>query len=389
MKFGQWILHLSQHLSVALCVIGMALPVASFAVAVHTKPGKTAPRAMSLAQAKGATAPKCTATPDPATITIPSPISITPNAMNGTTIGDPASVTVSIDCNQAFLVTPNYYDNFTPLAGGFAALDAINAPPGGQGIMFKTNVTGISVLLTSTPAQASSGPNGPNGGPGWPLGTISCDSGANPYCSPNPISATFTAQLVKTGPISPKTVNSITLLRFYDSDQVPPNPDGSTTKPYPNDSGSYGSLMLSQVVVSMGSCSVSGPSQNLAVTLPAVSVSALNGTGTVAGTTPFQIQYSCSSGAPLSITLSTATPGAAAGVILPPASCPTGTPATNVGVLLLQGNQQAVQFGVAQALGSSPNGILTIPYYAQYYQTGSPVSAGPVCATATFTMSYQ
>lgn len=389
MKFGQWVLHLSRRLSVALCVVGMALPSASFAVVVHTKPGKTAPRAMSLPQATGATAPKCTATPSSAVITIASPISITPNAMNGTTIGSPASVTVSIDCSQAFQLTPNYYDDFTPLAGGLATLDSINAPPGGQGIMFKTNVAGISVLLTATPAQASSGPNGRNGGTGWHLGTIHCDSGATPYCAPNPISATFIAQLVKTGPVTPGTINSIRLLRFYESDQVPPNPDGTPTTQYPNDSGSYGKLMLSKVTVALGSCSVSGPSQNLAVTLPTVSISVLNGTGTVAGTTPFSIQYSCSSGASLSITMNAATPGSAAGVILPPASCTAGTPAANVGVRLLQGNSQAVQFNVAQTLGSSPNGLLTIPYYAQYYATGTPAGAGPICATATFTLSYQ
>ncbi|TAM16866.1 MAG: type 1 fimbrial protein [Rhodanobacter sp.] len=390
MKYGPLVLHLTWRVSVVLFVAGLALPVTGFAVVVHAIPGKIAAKAMPLARAaRGATAPKCTATPSGATITIASPLSITPNAMNGTPIGDPASVTVSIDCSQAFLNTPNYYDDFTPLAGRLAARDTVNAPPGGQGIMFKTNVAGISVLLTAAPNQANSGPNGRNGGPGWHLGTISCDSGANPYCTPNPISATFTAQLVKTGPVAPSTVHSIQLLRFYESDFVPPNPDGTATTPYPNDSYSYGTLTLNAVTVSLGSCSVSGPSQGLVVTLPTISVSALNGTGMVAGTTPFQIQYSCSSGASLSITLNTATPGTASGVILPPISCAAGTPAANVGVRLLQGNQQAVDFGTAQALGASPNGTLTIPYYAQYYATGSSVGAGPVCATATFTMSYQ
>jgi type 1 fimbria pilin len=89
------------------------------------------------------------------------------------------------------------------------------------------------------------------------------------------------------------------------------------------------------------------------------------------------------------MTMTTANPGSAPGVILSPATCSGKASASNVGVQLLQGNQDAVQFNTAQAVGSSPNGTLTLPYYAQYYANNAPVGAGPVCATATFTLSYQ
>lgn len=194
----------------------------------------------------------------------------------------------------------------------------------------------------------------------------------------NTVTATFTAQLVKTGPIAPGTVSSINLLQFFDRNS---NFTGA--------SAAFGTLVLNPVIVNVSSCTVSTSKKNFAVPLPTVSASALNGTGQpVAGTTPFNIQYTCNAGSSLYITLDTNTPGTAAGVILPPASCTTGTPAANVAVRLLKGDQQPVNFGIAQPLGSSPSGTLTIPYYAQYYATGSPVGAGAVCATATFTMSY-
>jgi type 1 fimbria pilin len=388
MRRAQATLHLTRRISALLLTAGLLLPVTCLAWVVKNTAGRTPSAPVRMAQATGGQAPACTASPSSATITIPSPISIAPGTSNGK-IGNPASVTVSIDCNPAFLNTPNYYDNFTALAGQLAALDPTNAPPGGQGIMLQTNLSGIDVLLKATPTQASSGTGGPNGTPGWPIKTINCDTGKTPYCTFNPVSATFTAQLVKTGPVSPGTISSIQILQFFDSDFSPLPPNGQPANTiYTSASASYGTLTLNAVTVSMSTCNVTSQLQNFTVTLPKISTSALKSTNSVAGQTPFNIQYSCPSGWSLYMTMSTTTPGPAPGVILPPAFCPAGAPATNVGVQLLQGNQQAVNFNVAQTLGNSPNGTLTIPYYAQYYATGSPVGSGPICATATFTMSY-
>lgn len=334
--------------------------------------------------------PACTASPKNTAISIPSPVSIAPGASNGK-IGQPSPpVTVSIDCLQAYAGTPNYYDNFTLQTGQLAPVDLTNAPPGGSGIMLQTNVPGIDVLLTATPTQASSGNNGPNGTLGWAIGIVQCDYGGNQLnCNPNPILASFTAQLVKTGPVSPGTISNLKILQFFDTDNVPPPPNGWGALYYSGASVAYGTLTLNPVIVAMSTCNVTASSRNINVILPTIATNALPSAGSVAGRTAFNIQYSCPVGWSLYMTMSTTRPGTATGVILSAATCTSGTSAANIGIQVLQNNLQPVQFNVAQPLGSSPNGVLTLNYYAQYYATGSPTGPGPVCGTGTFTMSYQ
>lgn len=405
MKYDPFAPHLARRIATLLLVVGLLLPMACPAFVVRTTEGRTTTtqtRTMAVtAQATGAQAPPCSPNPYTAgtiaaTITLPTPITIAAGTSNGL-ISSPASTTVTINCFPAFQATPNYYDDFTALTGSLAPIDSANASPTGKGIMFQTSVPGIDVLLTASTIQASSANNGPNGTPGWAMGTINCTSagstdGYTGKCRPTSITATFTAQLVKTGPVTPGTASSIQLLQFFDSDSVPANPPGlglGTATQYPSDSNSYGTLTLNAVTVNMSSCSVAAGSSNLSVILPSIMSSALPTTGSVAGQTAFNIQYTCPSGWSLYMTMSTSNPGTAAGVILPSTSCAAGTPATNVGIQMLQSNQQPVQFNTAQSLGSSPNGTLNLTYYAQYYATASPVSAGAVCGTATFTMSYQ
>ncbi|GLQ48194.1 hypothetical protein GCM10007862_32450 [Dyella lipolytica] len=395
MKYATFASPLARRVAALVLAVGLLSPTICSAFVIKTVSGGKTGHAHALAaQVAGGQAPACSATPTSAAIALPSTISIAPGTANGL-IGSAASVTVDVNCYTAFALTPNYYDDFTVLAGQLATIDSTNASPSGSGIMFQTNVPGIDVLLTATPTQASSGSNGPNGTTGWAVQTSNCTSAGgtnnNPgSCTPNPIAAKFTAQLVKTGPVSPGTISSIQLLQLFDSDSVPPNPPGNgpiTT--YSSASVSFATVTLNAITVSMSTCSVVAGSSNLSVTLPTIVSNALPTTGSVAGKTSFNIQYTCPSGWSLYMTMSTANPGTATGVILPSATCAAGTPATNVGIQLLQSNLQAVQFNTAQSVGNSPNGKLTLPYYAQYYATGSPISAGQVCGTATFTMSYQ
>jgi type 1 fimbria pilin len=131
-------------------------------------------------------------------------------------------------------------------------------------------------------------------------------------------------------------------------------------------------------------CQVSTAS--VTVTLPTVTAQAFGGVGSVAGTTSFQIGLSCSSGAIVRITLDTATPVAGKPGVIAPSSGGAG----GVGVQLLDSSGVTpVQFGVAQTIGATPNGALSVNYFARYYQTGSAVSTGLLGATATFTLSYQ
>lgn len=125
---------------------------------------------------------------------------------------------------------------------------------------------------------------------------------------------------------------------------------------------------------------------NITVTLPAVTSGAFSGAGSVAGTTPFQIGLTCSSGAIVRITLDTATPVAGNPGVIAPSS--GGTSGVGVQVLDSSGTTP-VQFGVPKTIGATPNGTLSVNYYARYYQTGTVVTAGLLGATATFTLSYQ
>ncbi|HTH69392.1 MAG TPA: fimbrial protein, partial [Rhodanobacter sp.] len=131
-------------------------------------------------------------------------------------------------------------------------------------------------------------------------------------------------------------------------------------------------------------CQVS--TSNILVTLPTVTSQAFSGVDSVAGTKPFQIGLTCSSGAVVRITLDTATPVAGKAGVIAPSSGGSG----GVGVQLLDSSGVTpVQFGVAKTIGATPDGALSVNYFAQYYQTGSTVSAGQLTATATFTLSYQ
>jgi type 1 fimbria pilin len=386
MKYAPMTSCLTKQVAALLLAVGLMFPPICSAIATKTTSGTTH-KLLAAAQTTSTPAPECTPSTASATITIPSPISIAPGTANGL-IGNAGSVTVSINCVNAFFNTTNLDDDFSLWTGIQAALDSTNAPPGGTGIMFQTNVPGIDIRLTASTTQASSSTTGPNGLSGWIMGQIDCSGYTTGYnCTNNPLSVKFTAQLVKTGPIAPGTINSIQLLELYDFDNVPTN--GNDPEPFNSPSSAFGTLTVNAVTLNMSTCSVSAGSANLSVTLPTIVTSALAATNSVAGQTSFPIQYTCPSGWALYMTMSTANPGSVNGVIMPSTSCSAGTPAANVGIQLLQSNQQAVQFNTAQSVGNSPNGTLTLNYYAQYYATGSPIGSGAVCGTATFTMSYQ
>ena len=122
------------------------------------------------------------------------------------------------------------------------------------------------------------------------------------------------------------------------------------------------------------------------LTLPAVTSQAFSGVDSVTGTKQFQIGLNCSSGAVVRITLDTGTPVINKTGVIAPSSGGAG----GVGVRLLDSSGVTpVQFGVAKEIGPTPDGALLVNYFAQYYQTGSTVSAGQLSATATFTLSYQ
>jgi type 1 fimbria pilin len=261
-----------------------------------------------------------------------------------------------------------------------------------------------SVLYTSTPTSISApitySCNG--NGNGWGLAT---PSGANlptntnlfptgiagvgyrvqmngayvtayPYAQSRDNQATYTesgsitVELVKTGPIAVGSSLQGPLASFK---------AGATN------SVVYAMINLAgSLTFTAPACQVSTAS--VTVNLPTVTNQAFTGVDSVAGTTPFQIGLTCSSGATVSITMDTATPVAGKPGVIAPSSGSAG----GVGVQVLDSSGVTpVQFGVAQTIGATPDGALSVSYFARYYQTGSAVSAGLLGATATFTLSYQ
>ena len=336
--------------------------------------------------AKTPASPACSPSSSTPSITLPA-VTISSSQSNGL-IGSPSSISVTFDCSAPFLTDSNFEDSFTLTTGSLAALDTTTAPPGGAGIMFTTNVPGIEVQLTAAQVQAS-------GTTGWQMGAIQCISytptNSNWVCTPaNTITVTFTAQLVKTGTVVPGTVNSISLLQFFDQDTYIAN---YGSNPKTASATNIGTLTLNAVTVSAVSCKVTA-SGGGTVTLPDVWQSALASSGSVAGATSFSIAVSgCGP------TLSKVQTYFSSNTVDSTTHNLVNTSGTgyagNVEVQLLDGQNANAAINLSNttvttqtATTTLSGGGATLNYQAQYYATGA-ATAGSVKTTAQFTMVYQ
>lgn len=228
--------------------------------------------------------------------------------------------------------------------------------PSSGSIIFPTGVAGIGYRVTH--------PDTSNYLAAYPGDSIASGS--------YQMSVTSGLEFVKTGPIANgATVSSGTMGYWrYDS----------------NSNSRIENFNLSTTLTFMfPSCSVNTSTIN--VTLPTVSNTAFNGVGTVAGATVVPISLQCASGSQLYIQFDTANPVSGATGVIAPA---TGTGrAKNIGVQLINQSFTPVTFGTPALVGATPDGPLNLTYYARYYQTATPVAAGTVSATATFTLTYQ
>lgn len=283
-------------------------------------------------------------------------VNVAPNTPIGTLLGSLTSVTVVFTCKGT-----TGHGSFVIQARNLASLDATHNPAG-PGIRFKTNRTGIALQLTANPREASSG-------------TIGFDVGVIPDGG-GTLSATFTEQFVKTASASTGNLNPITLLKF----------DWASLEDDQSHDLKAGLKINSSTVVSAATCTVDPGTKNFTVTLPTVSATALASPGATAGRTPFPINLTCQSGGSMSITMATANPDPIVGAVAP--STGAGY-AANVGLQLLDSSYNPVTFGKARPLDNSPDGVMAIPYYAQYYRSASAMGAGQVSATVTFRMFYQ
>jgi len=303
----------------------------------------------------------------PTTFTMPVVINTNPNAPVNSLLGSPVSQPYSFNCTTINGFSPGNQAYIQFRLNASIGANATNFP--GGGILLPTNLAGVGLLLNASPNALSAGNT--TSGVGSDFLIVTTPNTAN--------TGTITAQFVKTGPITPGTISAVSLFHFY---WVVLGFNNSTLFPIDTTVSLNGGT-----VVNVVGCAVNAGSANLTVQLPTVSTTALNGVGKTAGNTPFSLGLVCQAGTVVNITLATASPSGTYTGVVPP-MLGSGY-ATGVGVQLLNGNNTPVTFNALNAVGASPNGALTIPYSAQYFQTAASVTPGNVSATVTFTMSYQ
>lgn len=328
-----------------------------------------------------AAAPRCTSSS--ATLSFPGTVTIPTNTAVGSTL---ATGTANMTFSCTGLSATN--TPATIQAGqNLATLDSTNVPAG-PGITFATGVSGLAVLVNATPVPTSSEAClacGPTSTAGYVPGSVSFGSSG----SSGTVTASYTATLIKTGPIAPGSIPSINLIPFWW---------------YIPGDGTFGTsvslnanLILPAITLTAPSCTLTAGSQNIAVTLPGVSASSLSTAGQVNGRTAFSIAVT---GCPTSVsTITTYFYGGnidtASGNLLNK----SGT-ATNVEVQLLNGSGgsdaalSAINLAGAQASAQNSSqynvsgGAATLHYYAQYIASGGAATAGSVSTSVTFTIAY-
>jgi len=338
---------------------------------------------LGLAWSSLAAAANCTSSS--ATMTLPDVTITSSNMPIGTVLATSAPVTIAFTCTGLPVTTSRPADYIATIQAGqtLATLDATNNV-NGPGITFKiTGVSGVALLVTASPVQATSRSgdveDGPNKYAGYPVGSVTAPAGSSAGSYGGTFTETFIGQLIVTG-------NNVTTGTIAGKNLIPFWWYISGGSQYSSSISLGTNLVLGSSKIKSSSCSVNLDSQNLTVTLPNITTSALNASLT-AGKTPFNINLNCkSSNKDIYITMTASNPGAATGVALSSGS------AGNVGVQILSGGGTAVDVTgtTPQHIATStPNGAYSIPYYAQYYRTATPVTAGQVSATVTFVMTYQ
>jgi type 1 fimbria pilin len=295
-------------------------------------------------------------------------------------MGAASGTTVMTLAPAAF--APHCYFQRLPYTDTFGLRLAIStAPAAGFNDVYPTSVSGLGVRYTV------------KGGPGCDTvsatikGTlnIKCtesSSGVNIYLD---VPMSVTVSFVATGPIKSgaSTLSNV--------------PTVTTTIFDPAGSGTWGKDPLypgsASGTLSTATCSVQTP--GLAVALPNVTTNAFgSGIGATAARTAFNLSFACAQGAQVSIVITDAVSPSNRTDIL---TLGAESTAKGIGVQVLKDQRTTVFFGPDAAgpnvpnqwlIGATPNGLLTLPLWAQYVRTGA-VTAGSVKALATFTMSYQ
>ncbi len=348
-----------------------------------------------LAAAAGPT--NCTASS--ATLSLPSSVSIQPNAPTGPIAGATGTATITFTCSGLPATTSRSADYTAVIQAGqyLATLDSTNNT-NGPGITFATNVTGLALLVTATPVQATSNAClacGPTSTAGYVPGSVVAPAGTSQYGYTGTVTANYTGQLVKTisGAITPGTLNAINLIPFWW--YIPGGSVASTS------TSLNASLNLAAMTVTVPACTISA-GNNFTVGLPAVGATALAASGQVAGRTPFSIVIT---GCPNGVSVATnvfsggSVDNATGNLKNTIASGSGGARRVEVQLLNGAGSSNAAAYSAinlsqttaaAQNSGlyNIVNNAVTLNYYAQYYATGA-ATAGSVQSSVQYTITYQ
>lgn len=160
-----------------------------------------------------------------------------------------------------------------------------------------------------------------------------------------------------------------------------------------NTAQQYLQVLVGNVRVISPTCNIAPQSSNLVVDMDEVRRSWFTGVGNTQGGKAFDITVNCRVSAnnqfnTVSLTMdATADPSNAPGVLKLAAS--GSTDATGIGIQVLNGAGQPVQFGQPMDLGPTKNGDYIVPFTARYYQTQPTVTTGQANGMATLTLNYK
>ncbi|MDG6093549.1 fimbrial protein [Acetobacter sp. AN02] len=245
-----------------------------------------------------------------------------------------------------------------PIPYGFQ-VDASRGTVSGDVTVFPTGTSGTAFEIIQT-TGALAGP--------WPN---------NPYASYTyPYNASGLITLVS------GSVQHITLLktgRIADNAVIKSGPLGDVMM----DDVIYEHVYLNNdVTIVDPACTVSTTS--ITVNLPSVDASLMLATGSITGSTGFQINLSCSAGAPIMIRFdSNGVDSGIAGVLLPVSGSATG-----VGIQMTDDGGNPVTLGDYAPAGTTTDGTVSLNYSARYYRTGK-ITPGGLSSSATFTITYE
>jgi type 1 fimbria pilin len=332
--------------------------------------------------------PSCNGGPS-GSLTMPS-VTVPSNTPVGTLLGNPVTVTATFNCTGV----PN-----VPAANGgtnAAGIQVFNVsasqfypqqlPPASSTnitvLTYATSVAGVGLQVTISPGMSGYDvtPGDQQSG-AYMVGDVPAPSGS--------MSVTYTAQLIvignNGGSVGYGTIQGATLLNYYWYVRGCQSVSGGCNGKQVSTSLGTTLSLNGGAVVAAPTCSINAGSAAQVITLPAISTATLTAKGSTSGLTAFSIGLTCQAGVNATIAWTSSQSTTTAGLMTS-----SGT-AANVGVQLLDQNQNPLAWSTATTVaGASAGGVVTLPYYAQYYRSGTgTVTVGTVASKATFTVNYQ